>query len=937
MLSGSFTTAQFANTDNWQGVDEKPVANSKNLVESGGVYAKNIAMMLKNEGCTVSQLSPKNNYYINTDGNNKKRKQYNNVLCYCQIDISSVNKLVALTNFSYTPNTSANTYTGIYYFDDEDNCLGEQHVKTNSTDVVLAKPTGATQCYIDVPKAYAEEVTVVIDKEYSVLCTEQSLTDIEKETARVNIDAVSTSDFEETTNEIEEDVQAVSGRAGVKRTVTLDSSWKNEGSIVTNVGYCRTKDMIPLPAGTTKITWVFGQGVAYADPKVQLLVYDSNKQLLDNYNPGTSASGAASGRRVITTIGSNWAYFNASFLMGGEGTSLQRLGVYINDEPYFKVVEESTGAYKDVEELENDIDELYSRHSFMKDGASMPLTGNNSYVTYNNNNKKTISSNSSLCYFELPISWFKRTITVFRVSELPSTSSPYARLLFFDANDNLLLMENLANVELKKVSIPENSTQCYFSVTKIWKKCFDFYFDLLSSVHTAKETGITIEEQKNARLNIGVEDGKDAAVYRNLDVAPRLYASCNYRKSGNTSKDFQLLIVTDSHGDNPVVQNAKDITNGFVSIDALIHCGDIVNDYYPLASNHDDQWNNIVDSSSKPCFIVIGNHEKGTYPQIYGTPTDEELYNAFTKKMVDKGWLVSGEYAENKCYWFHDFATLKIRLIALDEYEAPMSLFDETYWKAITYDSSLANYTVGTAYQTGAKVNVSGYTAYSFEAVQNVTTAYSNNKVPSYKYRRGYRWISQIQAQWFLDTLASTPSGYKVIVACHNPFSINATAQTNLLFCQNGTHSAASDIQTYMTNDFIADAINAFVTKSDFSTTCSSSYPTDMPSYTVSKDFSNVVGTFHSLIGGHSHKDLIWKHNTYNQMQVCPIDANTTSWAASQNSDIRRPNTTNGNVKGVDCLTVASFRANALGLVKVDVNITDDGNRRDYEIVSLND
>jgi hypothetical protein len=936
-LLSSTVNADFVNVDNWQGVDEKPVANSKNLVESGGVYAKNIAMMLKNEGCTISMLSPKNNYYITKDdGNNKKKENYQSALCYCQIDISYIKKNIALTNFTYTPATGASNYTGIFYFDDENNCVGEQHVKTNATDVVLAKPVGATQCYIDIPKAYVDEVTVVIDKEFPVLCTEQSLTEDEKEIARNNIGAVANADYEETIGEIEDNVQDVSDRAGVKRTVTLDSSWKNDGSIVANVGYCRTKDMIPLPAGTTTITWVFGRGVTYSDPKVQILLYNSNKELVENYNPGTNSGSASGGQRRITTIDNSWAYINASFLTNG--TAAKPLGVYINDEPYFEVVEESTGAYKDVEDVEDDINELYSRLlMFLKDGMSMPLTGNNSYVTYNAQNKKTVSSNSSLCYFEFPISWFKRSVTVFRVSKLPSTSTPYARLFFFDSQDNLLLMEDFRYVGLKRVALPDNCTQCYFSVTKTWKKCFDFYFDLLSSVHTVKETGITIEEQRNARLNIGVEDGKDAAVYRNLEVASKLYASCNYRKSSNTSKDLQMLIVTDSHGDNVAVQNAKDIANGFVSIDALIHCGDIVNDYYPIGSDHDEQWNDIVDNSSKPCFFVMGNHEKGTYPQIYGTPTDAELYDAFIKKMVDNGWLVSGEYTANKCYWFHDFATLKVRLITLDEYEAPMNLFDETYWRAIAYDSSLANYTVGTTYQAGTKVNVAGYTAYSFEAVQNVTTVYSNNTVPSYKYRRGYRWISQAQAQWFLDTLASTPSGYKVIVACHNPFSINATAQTNLLFCQNGTHSAASDIQTYMTNDFIADAINAFVTKSDFSTTCSSSYPTDMPSYTVSKDFSNVVGTFHSLIGGHSHKDLIWKHNTYNQMQVCPIDANTTSWAASQNSDIRRPNTTNGNVKGVDCLTVASFRANALGLVKVDVNITDDGNRRDYEIVSLND
>lgn len=396
-----------------------------------------------------------------------------------------------------------------------------------------------------------------------------------------------------------------------------------------------------------------------------------------------------------------------------------------------------------------------------------------------------------------------------------------------------------------------------------------------------------------------------------------------------------MLIVADSHGDNVAVANGIEATNQFDKIDALIHVGDCAANFIEVNSDQSAIWKNLISKCEKPFFFVIGNHEKGTYPQILGHPYDADLYRDFIKPSVDARYLVSGEYAVDKCYYYHDFASTNIRLIVLDEYEVPY-VIDDTIWEPITYDSSLSNYVIGNSYTTGDKVNVPNYTEYSFQAKSDVTIdVYYGTKVPCYKYRRGYRWISQTQAQWFLDTLAATPSGYQVIVACHNPFSPNTTAQANFKFCQSGTRSGSSDIQNYMTNDFIADAINAFQNKELFSTTCSSQYPADMPSYNVNKDFTGVDATFHSFVGGHSHKDLIWKHNTYLQYQVAPVCANANSNVQARNADIRRSDSSSSNTIDVDCLTVASFGAGRLGLVKIGVNVTENGDKRDFEVIDI--
>ena len=143
------------------------------------------------------------------------------------------------------------------------------------------------------------------------------------------------------------------------------------------------------------------------------------------------------------------------------------------------------------------------------------------------------------------------------------------------------------------------------------------------------------------------------------------------------------------------------------------------------------------------------------------------------------------------------------------------------------------------------------------------------------------------------------------------------------------------EMLNYMTNDFIADAINAFVNKSVFSTECSANI-SGLASYQVSKDFSNVVATFNSFIGGHVHKDFIWKHQTYTyQYQVTPICSNTTLQALSKDADLRMTLASEQKITS-DALTTVSFGENRIGLIKLGVNVTDTGERRDYEVIIPN-
>ena len=432
-----------------------------------------------------------------------------------------------------------------------------------------------------------------------------------------------------------------------------------------------------------------------------------------------------------------------------------------------------------------------------------------------------------------------------------------------------------------------------------------------------------------------------SVVERNQEREIPLEAMCRYRKTNSPIKDAQFCICTDSHADALAVNNAVDATNGFDTIDGFIHCGDITASYYDTGQVASFQ--NSLNQLTKPGYIVIGNHDVGNANYVGICCDHAQAYAAYIKPMVDRGWLVPGEYTENKPYWFHDLATYKIRLIGLYEYDDAMD-FNETYWRAITYNSGLSNIATNTAYSSGAQVNVPGYTAHSFEAVQAVTTPVNYyttpEKFPSYKVRRGSRVIRQEQAEWYLNTLLGTPADYGVVVILHNPFADDAEVMDVKFSQEKSGVYGTSYSQNDMATDLIGGALAAFAAGSNYSENVAmkgdASYMNTQGggtyAYSVSKNFAskNTGVKVFGLIGGHSHRDLVWRKGDI--IQVTPICA-TTNIANATSGDIRRADT-DGLTK--DSLTIISFAAQRIGLVKIGVNVTDTGYARDFEVIPVN-
>lgn len=461
----------------------------------------------------------------------------------------------------------------------------------------------------------------------------------------------------------------------------------------------------------------------------------------------------------------------------------------------------------------------------------------------------------------------------------------------------------------------------------------DVAINVLPQEESIKELSNNIKEiESSLKLN---------AYHRNVDKEPMLLASCNYRSVSQGSKDYVALLLSDPHADSIAIKNAVDVANGFRAIDALICLGDIVQDHY--GQDYLPTYNEIVAKCYKPVYNIIGNHDAGETDYVGMSATHQQLYDALVKPMIDRGFLNVGEYTENKNWWYHDIATQKIRLIAIYEYDEPLEL-DTTKWNPIAYDSSYGDIRLNTNYSVGDKVNVPNYTDYSFECVTALTTPNStydtSHNLPSYKIIRGRKVIMQEQAQWFLNTLCSTPQDYTVVLLAHGCITSQEVAQSQLKFSQNAQYA---DTLSLMQSEFLGDAIKAFVDGENFSMNVvmkdAASYLNTQGggtyAYSVSKDFSqkNSGVKFLCAVTGHAHRDLIYKDATRGIYDIKPTTANTVNYAQMAYSDIKR---TSEDGYAKDSLTSISFHDdNSVSLVKIGANVTTEMTYRDIEKVSF--
>lgn len=435
---------------------------------------------------------------------------------------------------------------------------------------------------------------------------------------------------------------------------------------------------------------------------------------------------------------------------------------------------------------------------------------------------------------------------------------------------------------------------------------------------------------------------------RNANNIPLLQSACRYN---NGKKDFLMCIIADSHSEEQAVQNAVALTNKIDVIDAIIHCGDITATHFDKTQILN--FYNDYKHCEKPWLIVIGNHDVGNTMYLQYSATHEEIFQYYIKPMIDGGILNNGEYQEGKPYYFHDFTDRKIRVIVPYEYDNPLDVADNEYWDSIDYDGSLPQLVPGKTYSVGDKVNSGGYKDNSFickKEVVTINSQYDNNyTIPYYKSGRAARVIRKEQAEWLVNTLKSTPDEYGVIIATHNPAMLNSTNQINSKFAVNTAYKGVTQGQYAMETDLISEIVNAFIKKIQLYLKVvmksANRYKADASymnilgdigekyAYQIEADFSHIQNCYFACyVGGHSHKDLVFKHDTYeSQYGINPVCASTDSGNRGQ-ADIVNINVDSLSYDALTCISVSKGR---IALSRLGNQLSVNGKHRDIEIINI--
>lgn len=379
------------------------------------------------------------------------------------------------------------------------------------------------------------------------------------------------------------------------------------------------------------------------------------------------------------------------------------------------------------------------------------------------------------------------------------------------------------------------------------------------------------------------------------DIIARTYGIksdiMSFAKLGSVSTE-QFIVNTDNHHRTDSLDDMKTLIT-YLGLPFGIHLGDFVNrlnlnSLVYAASN--------IMSFQYPIICSIGNHDVGESSVcVENCCSSKKIYELF----VDPLKAVSGiNYIEDKPYFYYD--RNGIRYIVLYDYDDNES-FDETYWKAITYDASYPLIETGTEYVTGSKINVADYNEYSFEAVQDVTPTplkhnkNRNNTQPCYKAYRGYLWYSSEQLLWLCNSLKSaTDEGLKVVILKHMPFTSNATVLENDYVSPYYTSDLLHPRDfRYLDEDkdIVPAIVNAWLNKTTINKTIEpqSSYVnqvyddnnnlirelyddcSSLPNASIEYDFSSMDNdpVFKFYMFGHSHADYMIQHNEYNQIGIC--------------------------------------------------------------------
>lgn len=261
------------------------------------------------------------------------------------------------------------------------------------------------------------------------------------------------------------------------------------------------------------------------------------------------------------------------------------------------------------------------------------------YYTFDAQSKKVFYDISTIWHMEIPVDSSLTSVRLSGFSFIPGPGSAdtYARIIFYDDNDNLIsYMAECTDPEKSEIYLakPQGATQCYVDVPLLHA---DEVFVQINSISgTTKNGGISFDKYISNVANLAYTKGSTPLV---------------------------LLHFSDIHGGGDNYERLNDFAQDMEDyIDDVISTGDNVLNSW---SDPFTYWTNVK------MLNVIGNHdtakfEGGLYDWTYYAGKD--AYDRYFAPFI-ANWGVTqptDAAANGYCYYYKDYTTQGIRLIVLD-------------------------------------------------------------------------------------------------------------------------------------------------------------------------------------------------------------------------------------------------------------------------------
>lgn len=440
----------------------------------------------------------------------------------------------------------------------------------------------------------------------------------------------------------------------------------------------------------------------------------------------------------------------------------------------------------------------------------------------------------------------------------------------FDEDSNLVLREDARNdIVNDKKTLPLNARYVCCTVFETYHADDGSIKDNTIRIENGDYEFLTVLKAVNSDKSIPV-------VVRNEDVLHQVNAAGNHgwSEAGKFDKNkcLSMLVVTDIHKCSVQAHNAVSYLNAIDGIDCGMCLGDIAAVNY---AETDGTWyTNVVNSSKKPFYTAIGNHDGGNSASASISGTKAQQFAKFVEPTLD----VMGMSDLTKTYYKVDFSNYPVTLIVLDVFDVPDTKLDD------------GNF-----------------------AVSRAVVA-----------------VSQEQLDWFVQALKSVPSGNHLVVSMHTAGNFGTWTSDECAWTKPGSKIASND-RAYNKMP-IADIVEAWRNGTSIrGTYAPTSYTSYMPTLTVDADFSERgAGIFACYLCGHAHYDTV-AHDQNGQLCVQLDCAANDNWQTAS-SDLPRVSGT----KTEDCITVVGIDTGRrlVKLVRIGSNVTMSMTKRDMIALS---